>query len=175
MAAPLSLRAYAKRRRCTLHAVQVAIRSGRLARSVAMVDGRPQIADADAADREWAANTDQTRRVPAAAPRRPASVRGPDPDEPIGPDDIDISVHEDGLVLLMDSRYPTLPGGDWKGDSFLLTADTAKKLAAALLTAAAVARKPRQAKGCRIGGAKLEPPIATVKTLTRKTQGETDE
>lgn len=59
--APLSLRAYAKRRGCSAEAVSKAIQSGRLRESVAQVDGAPKIRDPDLADREWAASTDRTR------------------------------------------------------------------------------------------------------------------
>lgn len=55
---PLSQRAYAKRRGVSHVAVNRAIRSGRLARSV-NADG--QIVDADLADQEWSASTDLTR------------------------------------------------------------------------------------------------------------------
>lgn len=55
---PLSFRAYARHRGVTLRAVQVAHRSGRLQRSIVMVDGTPKIRSAAAADREWDANTD---------------------------------------------------------------------------------------------------------------------
>ena len=54
---PLSLRAYAKRRGVSAEAVSKAIESGRLERSVVVVAGEPKIADAELADREWAANT----------------------------------------------------------------------------------------------------------------------
>jgi hypothetical protein len=59
-----SLRAYARHRGCALNAVQEAIRSGRLTKSVKRVKGRPpQIANVAAADAEWAAST-YSDRVP---------------------------------------------------------------------------------------------------------------
>jgi phage terminase Nu1 subunit (DNA packaging protein) len=63
---PISLRAYAKRRGVSAEAVSKAIESGRLERSVVVVAGEPKIADAELADREWAANT--RPRVERAAP-----------------------------------------------------------------------------------------------------------
>lgn len=60
-AAPLSLRAYARHRGCTLRSVQKAIRGRRLVASIVQVEGKPRIADPELADREWAANTDHTR------------------------------------------------------------------------------------------------------------------
>lgn len=72
--APLSLRAYAahrKRRRLhggSLQAVQRAIDAGRLRASIVKVGGKAQIKSAAAADREWADNTDPSRRA------RPASA-----------------------------------------------------------------------------------------------------
>jgi hypothetical protein len=66
---PLSLRGYAAHRKTkrlaggSLQAVQRAIESGRLRTSVVTVDGLPRIADPELADREWADNTDQTRRA----------------------------------------------------------------------------------------------------------------
>lgn len=62
---PLSLRGYAQHRKArglpggTLKAVQKAIADERI--SVVTLDGRSRIADPDAADREWAANTDHVR------------------------------------------------------------------------------------------------------------------
>lgn len=63
VAAPLSLRAYAKHRGCTHGAVRKAIATGRLAESVVEVDGQPAISDAELADLEWEENT---TRAPAA-------------------------------------------------------------------------------------------------------------
>jgi phage terminase Nu1 subunit (DNA packaging protein) len=68
---PLSLRAYARHRKeaalagGTLRAVQVAIRDGRLWKS--LTPDRKQIADAAAADAEWAAVT-QVDRIPITGP-----------------------------------------------------------------------------------------------------------
>lgn len=87
----LSLRAYAKHRGCRLSAVQRAIESGRLSKSVAR-DGRgsPKITDAAAADAEWSATT-KDNRVPLAvqlmrpppppAPRPPAAAGGEGDDD----------------------------------------------------------------------------------------------
>jgi phage terminase Nu1 subunit (DNA packaging protein) len=69
--APLSLRAYARHRGeaglagATHHAVQVAIDSGRLSKS--LTPDRKQIADADAADAEWEATT-HVDRIPLSGP-----------------------------------------------------------------------------------------------------------
>jgi hypothetical protein len=65
---PISLRAYATWRKNqalqggSLESVRKAIRSGRLVDSVVEVDGVKKIADPEMADREWAANTDPSRR-----------------------------------------------------------------------------------------------------------------
>jgi phage terminase Nu1 subunit (DNA packaging protein) len=64
---PLSLRAYAAHRKGlglpggSLQAVQRAISGARLVDSVTVVDGVKKIADPEAADREWAANTDLSK------------------------------------------------------------------------------------------------------------------
>lgn len=69
---PLSLRAYARHRKelglpgTSLQAVQRAIAAGRVADSLVVVDGIKRIADPEAADREWHANTD-----PLKAPGEP--------------------------------------------------------------------------------------------------------
>lgn len=77
--APLSLRAYAQHRGTSATSVLRAIRSGRLHASLVTVrlNGRvvQQIADAQLADQEWAAQTDLLRapdRQIAAAPGQPA-------------------------------------------------------------------------------------------------------
>lgn len=57
MPKPTSLSAYARHRKLSVEAVSKAIRDGRLAESVVMVNGRPKITDVDRADKEWAANT----------------------------------------------------------------------------------------------------------------------
>ncbi len=81
--APLSLRAYAAHRTRqglrggSLAAVQRAIDSGRLRASV--VDGR--IADPELADREWAANTDETRRPTADSRQLAGDDESPEPDK----------------------------------------------------------------------------------------------
>jgi hypothetical protein len=57
MTAPLSLRAYAKRRGVHESAVRRAIRDDRLRNSVIRTAKGPKIADAALADREWLDNT----------------------------------------------------------------------------------------------------------------------
>lgn len=59
--AAMSLRAYAKRVGVSVEAVSQAIKAGRLTKSVTRESGKPKIADAELADREWAANTDQSK------------------------------------------------------------------------------------------------------------------
>lgn len=63
--APWSFSAYARRRGVSVEAVRKAHRSGRLHRSIVMVNGKPKIADPALADREWAANTNISK-LPAA-------------------------------------------------------------------------------------------------------------
>lgn len=64
---PMSCRQYAKRRGVSAMAVSVAIKNGRLVKSVVRdAVGNPKIADPDLADQEWAANTDATYRARAA-------------------------------------------------------------------------------------------------------------
>ena len=58
---PLSLRAYARHRNMALFAVQKAVKDGRLQASIVYVEGKPKIADVALADKEWAANTDQSK------------------------------------------------------------------------------------------------------------------
>jgi len=53
-----------------------AIRSGRLKNSLIFVDGIAQIADADLADREWAANTDLSRAPGYVKERANGSAAG---------------------------------------------------------------------------------------------------
>lgn len=67
--APMSLRAYAKRRGVSPEAVSKAITARRLRKSVTMVGGQPKIADPALADREWSSHTQP--RVDQAAPRDP--------------------------------------------------------------------------------------------------------
>lgn len=74
----LSLRAFARHRKeaglsgGSLRAVQVAIQTGRLARSVVLDSkGEKKISDAAAADAEWAASTNEDR-VPLSGPTAPA-------------------------------------------------------------------------------------------------------
>lgn len=61
MGTEVSLRTYAKRRGISHEAVRQAIKTGRLKKSVVMVKGEPKIADEALADKEWAANTDQSK------------------------------------------------------------------------------------------------------------------
>lgn len=69
MTKPISLRAYAAWRKNkglpggSLEGVRRAIQSERLVDSVVTVDGVKKIADPEAADREWLANTDPGRRL----------------------------------------------------------------------------------------------------------------
>lgn len=58
---PLSLNAYAAQRGVTQEAVRLAVKDGRLAKSITYVNGKPKIADAVMADKEWAENTDQSK------------------------------------------------------------------------------------------------------------------
>jgi hypothetical protein len=77
----LSLRGYARRRGCTLRAVQKAIIAGRLASAVTRDEkGRPRIVDAALADQEWERSTKsehiphsvQAAKVPPATMQPPA-------------------------------------------------------------------------------------------------------
>lgn len=69
----MTLTAYAARRGCSPKAVSKAIASGRLSASVTHDQhGQPKIADADLADREWAANT--RARADYAAPKKATRV-----------------------------------------------------------------------------------------------------
>lgn len=57
----MTLREYARRKDISHTAVQIAIKSGRLSKSIVKdAKGRPRIADEALADKEWAANTDQS-------------------------------------------------------------------------------------------------------------------
>ncbi len=80
---PQSLRTYAKARGISHEAVRQAIKAGRLKQSIVMVKGDPKIADATLADKEWAANTDQSKprnRITGDPKHRRASK-----DEPMKP------------------------------------------------------------------------------------------
>lgn len=57
----MALRAYARRRGISVQAVLRAIKSGRLKRCLILIEGKPQIADPDLADRELDANTDHSK------------------------------------------------------------------------------------------------------------------
>lgn len=59
--ATVSLRFYAKHRAVSVEAVRKAIKAQRLAKSIVIVRGVPQIANVALADKEWAANTDLSR------------------------------------------------------------------------------------------------------------------
>lgn len=66
---PISCRAYAKHRNVTPMAVSLAIKTGRLSRSVVRdAMGSPKIASIALADQEWEANTDHTRSPQRAEP-----------------------------------------------------------------------------------------------------------
>lgn len=70
-----SLRAYARHRGVTLHAVQAAIDSGRLCESVTRdAHGVRKIADVELADREWAANTLARADMPDTRPTTAAQT-----------------------------------------------------------------------------------------------------
>ena len=77
----LSIRAYAKHRGCHHSAVQRAIDSGRLVTSLVYDDaGAPGIADAAAADAEWAANT-RSEREPLTSQIARQGGAAPDDEE----------------------------------------------------------------------------------------------
>jgi len=57
----MGIRAYARHRGCSAPSVLRAIARGRLVHSIVLVQGKPQIADPDLADREWAEATDLSR------------------------------------------------------------------------------------------------------------------
>lgn len=77
----MSCRAYAKRRGVSAMAVSVAIRDGRLVKSVIRDQfGVPKIGNPDLADQEWEANTDHIKRIYAAGLSsldRPAPAAAP--------------------------------------------------------------------------------------------------
>jgi hypothetical protein len=87
-----SLRAYAKRRAAaglpgsSPEAVSKAVKSGRLSRSIVLVDGEPKIADPELADREWMARS-APRIVPRGDGDQPvtAAARPPPPGQPMAP------------------------------------------------------------------------------------------
>lgn len=82
--APISLRAYAKRRGVSAMAVSKAISSGRLRASVVRDErGQPKIADPDLADREWDAGTDHSRAPGYVKERASARAAGVPPPGPI--------------------------------------------------------------------------------------------
>jgi hypothetical protein len=60
--APIGITAYARHRGCSSAAVHKAVRTGRLRGSVVRVQGRTMLRSAAAADREWEARTDRSRR-----------------------------------------------------------------------------------------------------------------
>lgn len=92
----ISIREYARRKGISHTAVQVAIKSGRLVKSIAKDDrGSWKIADESLADQEWAANTDQSaprNRISGDPKRRkgvadvPYEPRDPGGAAPSGPD-----------------------------------------------------------------------------------------
>lgn len=84
----ISLRAYARHRKATgltggtLRSVQVAIRDGRLSRS--LTRDRKKIRGAKAADAEWAAST-KSDHVPLTGPTAPSAPESPDDSAPTAP------------------------------------------------------------------------------------------
>ena len=70
----MSLRAYARRRGVSAESVSKAIEAGRLRETVVIVGGQPKIADAEIADREWAANTRPRVDRPAPPEREDAAA-----------------------------------------------------------------------------------------------------
>lgn len=82
--AAMSLRAYAKRIGVSVEAVSQAIKAGRLTKSVTRDSaGKPKIGNAELADKEWAANTDQSK--PRNAITGDPKHRRASKDEPMKP------------------------------------------------------------------------------------------
>lgn len=86
----LSYRAYARHRGVTLGAVQKAIKAGRIKTVMSETNGRPMI-DPESADRDWEANTDESKRSllfrPDGQPGQHTTLQEPpEPDAPL-PDD----------------------------------------------------------------------------------------
>jgi hypothetical protein len=84
---PISLRAYAKHRAAhglsgNAMAVSLAVKAGRLSKSVTYVNGQPKITDPALADQEWERNTDTQRRINAAGGVDPNVQRTPTIDSP---------------------------------------------------------------------------------------------
>ena len=76
----VSLRAYARSRGCSLRGVQKAIASGRLVDAVtADSKGRPKIVSIELADREWAANTDESFHRGLPCPQAASNVKPAEP------------------------------------------------------------------------------------------------
>lgn len=72
--APLSLRAYARRRGVSVEAVRRAVQRGRLSASLSVdAQGKTKIADPKLADREWSTNTDLSK-APGYVKARGAGV-----------------------------------------------------------------------------------------------------
>lgn len=82
--APLSLRAYARRRGVSAEAVSKAVSAGRLDKSVTRVNGAPKIADPDLADREWREHT--AERPPPTSHTPPPTRALAEPPDPSVPD-----------------------------------------------------------------------------------------
>lgn len=73
---PMTLTAYAKRRGVSPMAVSKAVKAGRLRASVGRDGaGRPTIADPAVADREWAANSDESKAPSKAVSFQEARTR----------------------------------------------------------------------------------------------------
>lgn len=85
--APLSIRAYARRRGVSPNAVVRAIKSGRLRKSLVHVNGVAQIANPELADREWEANTDLTKAPTDVKQRAEARAAGVPPPAAAGTPD----------------------------------------------------------------------------------------
>jgi hypothetical protein len=83
MSGPISISAYAKSRGISQPAVTKAIKTGRIAKSIVRdARGNPKIADPALADKEWAANTDQSKprnRITGDPKRRKAAGEGSKP------------------------------------------------------------------------------------------------
>lgn len=71
-AEPISQRAYAKHRGCSVESVSKAITSGRLRESLVLVDGVAKIEDVGIADLEWSTNTRQN--APGVRVEAPSGV-----------------------------------------------------------------------------------------------------
>jgi hypothetical protein len=155
--APLSLRAYARRRGVSPEAVSRAIERGRLRESVVRVGGAPKVANPELADREWARNTESDKKpiwVQERDERRQRARRAEDrsraeatEDCPVLPfERFSVMVVDDDEVSVFDVKAP-----EDSGDGYCMSRDTARKLAAALLEAAGPETAAPPAKNGRRG------------------------